>query len=151
MSWRLKDLLPWTAARLGIPYARDLTDPITQLAHDEGVRLRRRSEEATPPGGPRTFGEAFAAHFDPETGWGAANRLLVPVGAVVGFGFGFWKAVLAGGGLALGEALVTIAMWTLAGVAGGALFLMALVAAASIGLLVGLLFLLGLLLDFLAG
>lgn len=108
--------MPWTAARLGIPYARDLTDPITQLSHDEGVRLRR--DKTVPPEGPRTFGEALAAHFDPETGWGATNRLLVPVGAVVGFGFGFWKAVLSGAGLALGEAFIAIVMWTLAGVAG---------------------------------
>jgi hypothetical protein len=149
MSWRLKDLFAWTAARQGMPWARDVTDPITQLSHDEGVRLRRGS--TTPPDGPRTFGEAFGAHFDPDTGWGMTNRILVPVGAMAGLGFGLWKALFSGAALDLGAAALTIAQWTLAGAAGGALFLMGLVAAASIGLLVGILFLLGLLLEVLAG
>jgi hypothetical protein len=103
------------------------------------------------PGEPTTFGEAIANHFDPDTTWGKTNRFLTPVGLLAGLGFGVWKAFLSGAGLAAPAAAVEVLKWTFAGLAGGMLFTMALVAALSVGILLGILALLGLLLNVLTG
>jgi hypothetical protein len=91
------------------------------------------------------------SHYDRDSLWGRGNRLFTLVGAIAGVGYGVWSALFSGGTAGLGSAVLTTLKWAGAGLVGGALFQMGVVAALSLGLLWGILMLLGLLLNLLAG
>lgn len=149
--YRYKDTLAKLAGRLGISWARDPTGLMERLSYEEGVREGRRRSPGSigSSGEPETFGDAIRAAFG-DTTFGRANRFLATLGAVGGFGFGFWQAFTLSSVSGLGSGALTVFKWTAIGTVGGALFLMALVAAASLALLYGILMALGLLLNFLA-
>ena len=149
--YRWQDTLAKTAGRFGLTWGRDLTDQMETLSYEEGKRERRvQSRSGIPAGEPETFGEAFDAAFGDST-FGRTNRLLAKLGAAGGFGYGVWLVVGGSGGSGLGAIALTVAKWTAIGGVGGALFLMALVAAASVAFLLGILAGLGLLLNVVAG
>lgn len=151
--YRFRDVLARTPGYFGFPWARDLRDPIEGLSYDEGVRMGRRGGgggTAASPGEPETFGGAFDYWFGDST-LGRVNRFLTALGLIGGLGYGAWQAFTLSTVSGLGAGALTVLKWTAIGTGAGAVFLMALAAAASIALLWGIFMGLGLLLNFLAG
>ncbi len=143
---RLRDTLARTAAFIGIPWAlRDPTDFFETQSVLAGERLRRQ-QSTRPTPGPKSFGEAIAAHFDLDSLWGRGNRFFTALGTVAGFGYGI-AAFVGGAGRGLGGFAATLVKWTAVGALAGTLFQMAIVAAAALGLLWLILMAIGLLLN----